>query len=428
MRTLSTHPLWNSRKLARDLRPDFLPNLRLPRHRWFPFKEGFSASLVSYLFRHVIRQEPGKLLDPFLGSGTSLLEGATLGWEGHGIEVNPFLSFVSRVKTEQVYDPDVLTERAKQVLSRVVRTPEFRLPRNTTLVERSGLEKWFFNGSVARRYERLRSSIDQGAHGEKYRRLLRLALIVAMGDVANAKRDGKCWRYKREWHMRRSCGADLDAAFRNHVAEYVADLKRLGSLPAKSLVRQGDSRNLASMKMGSPGARYDAVITSPPYLNSFDYTDIYRPELFLLGSVRSTEDLRRIRLKTVRSHVQVKWPTPPELAHADVMAVSSKLRNAPVWDRRLPDMVDAYFADLDQVVRALSQCVRVGGHVCFVVATSAYAGVVVPVDKILTRIFKSHRIPVIERRVLRKTLGNGHHQNRSHESLREVLLIGRVAR
>ena len=45
---------------------------------------------------------------------------------------------------------------------------------------------------------------------------------------------------------------------------------------------------------------------SPPYLNSFDYSDVYRPELFAAGFVSANSKLRKIRKKTLCSHVQVK--------------------------------------------------------------------------------------------------------------------------
>src|SRR5437899_1184359 len=88
------------RPRASDLdRPDFEPNKLLPRHRWYPFKEGFSAMLVAN-FLADIQRFPGRLFDPFAGSGTSLLEAACWGWDSVGIEVNPFMAFVAGVKID----------------------------------------------------------------------------------------------------------------------------------------------------------------------------------------------------------------------------------------------------------------------------------------------------------------------------------------
>ena len=56
-----------------------------------------------------------------------------------------------------------------------------------------------------------------------------------------------------------------------------------------------------------PDNSLDLIITSPPYLNSRDYTDIYMLELKVLELVNSHEDLRNLRKSTLRSHVQVKY-------------------------------------------------------------------------------------------------------------------------
>ena len=96
--------------------------------------------------------------------------------------------------------------------------------------------------------------------------------------------------------------------------------------------------------------------------------------------------------------------------------------------RRLPAMIEAYFADLSNVLRGLVERVKVGGRISFVVGTSAYDGVVIPVDRILSRIYESHGVEVTERLVLRRTLGNGNHQSRSNRKQREVLLVGTVTK
>src|SRR5687767_10717288 len=77
----------------------FDSNLSLPRHRWYEFKEGFSEQLVSEAINHVaVDPKKVRILDPFVGSGTSLVTAGRLGLQAVGIEVNPFLSFAARAK------------------------------------------------------------------------------------------------------------------------------------------------------------------------------------------------------------------------------------------------------------------------------------------------------------------------------------------
>src|SRR5437016_3038409 len=81
---------------------NFETNRELSRHRWFEFKEGFSAELVRLAVADFgVRSRPA-ILDTFVGSGTSLVEAGRLGLAATGIEVNPFLAFAARAKIAPV--------------------------------------------------------------------------------------------------------------------------------------------------------------------------------------------------------------------------------------------------------------------------------------------------------------------------------------
>jgi len=66
----------------------FQANKSLPFYNWFKYKEGFSVPMVHYFLRALTNQ-PGRLLDPFAGSGTALFASRDLGWEATGIELLP---------------------------------------------------------------------------------------------------------------------------------------------------------------------------------------------------------------------------------------------------------------------------------------------------------------------------------------------------
>ncbi|HEU0037127.1 MAG TPA: hypothetical protein VFQ53_41240 [Kofleriaceae bacterium] len=409
-------------------RPDFEPNFDLPRHRWYPFKEGFSASLVASFLLDYGGGRPGTILDPFAGSGTSIVEAAAWGWRAVGVEVNPFTRFLASVKVENEYRPELVWRHWRRVLDDAVEGDvEWRLPRGSTLVGRKGLDKWLFNPAVARRYEQLRSSIERVVPAGKYRRLLTLGLMAGTVRASNAKRDGKCWRYKTGWRLRRYGSADVDAGFCEVMQTYADDVAAMPRLAGVGEVVLGDSRVWLSERGPSVVGGADVVLTSPPYLNSFDYTDIYRPECFLLGVADTAQDLRKVRLQTLRSHVQVEWPEARPSSIARVHHAVRRVRRGKLWDRRLPAMINAYFVDLEDVVTSCEALLRPNGTLGMVVASSAYSGVVIPVPEILGDIMSARGLDV-ELRELRVTAGNGHHQNRSNKTLVESLVIGRKRR
>lgn len=136
----------------------------------------------------------------------------------------------------------------------------------------------------------------------------------------------------------------------------------------------------------------DLAIFSPPYPNSFDYTDVYNLELWMLGYFRTGIDNRNHRARTLRSHVQTKWPevscteVTPELR-----AVKKALdeRRGELWNRNIPEMVVGYFADLDNVLVSLNGIVREGGLVVIAVGDSQYGGVRIDTAGILAEIGES---------------------------------------
>jgi hypothetical protein len=407
-------------------RPDFEPNFELPRHRWYPFKEGFSASLVANFLMEHGAGRPGVILDPFTGSGTSLLEAAAWGWRGVGVEVNPFMRFLATVKSEREYRPERVWHYWQKVMDDGVASDgSWRLPRSSTLVARPDLDKWLFNRSVARRYEQLRSSIERVIQPGKYRRLLTLGLVAGAVRASNAKRDGKCWRYKTGWRLRRYRSDDVDAGFCEVMQGYADDVAAMPKLAGKAEVVLGDSRVWLQRPARALG-EVDLILTSPPYLNSFDYTDIYRPECFLLGVAESAQDLREMRFRTMRSHVQVDWPEAEPSSVRLVGRIVKRVQSRELWNRKLPSMINAYFVDLEGVVKACEGMLRPNGVLGMVVASSAYSGIVVPVQRILEEIMARCGLGV-EVRDLRSTSGNGHHQNRSGKALVESLVLGRKA-
>ena len=122
-----------------DARPDFSLNGDLPRHGWYRFKEGFSAGLVSAFARDYLPPVAGRLLDPFVGSGTTAVEGARLGHFVDGIETSPFMAFMARVKTRDYSRTNGIEVAALECLRQRQMAEAFILPRDSTLVERKGL-------------------------------------------------------------------------------------------------------------------------------------------------------------------------------------------------------------------------------------------------------------------------------------------------
>lgn len=364
----------------------FDQNLDLPRHRWYEFKEGFSENLICQAVDEVssgLSKKELRLLDPFLGSGTSLVSSGRLGLNATGIEVNPFLAFAAKAKcaTGRWSRPSFQKVLEEVLLKSTHETPS-PLEGVSTFTEKEGLIKWLFNRSVLRGFTSLDIALkDTG----QYHQPLRLALISSLMECCNAIKDGKCLRYSKDWQSQGLNSNDLREVFRTKALTIISDLIEHEFKGSGLKLLEGDSRErLKRIKANT----YDLVVTSPPYLNSFDYSDVYRPELFAGSFTNSNDDLRRVRMQTLRSHIQVNWDPSYEISSSMLPPILAQLkeREDKLWDKRLISMVKAYFSDMADILKECGRVVRPNGQAWIVVSTSAYAGIEIPVDLILADI------------------------------------------
>ena len=67
---------------------NFTESMSTPRHRWFPYKEGFSPSFVQGFLSDYKASTQGTVFDPFSGVGTTAITAATEGYSAVGFDVN----------------------------------------------------------------------------------------------------------------------------------------------------------------------------------------------------------------------------------------------------------------------------------------------------------------------------------------------------
>lgn len=398
----------------------------LARHRWYLIKEGFSPKLVNAALDSLDLKEKDLVLDPFVGCGTVALTAAARGIRAVGIEVNPFLAFVSRTKLKSCR-AECLRSGGTLVLRAMEKHKRWHsaLEGYSTFSPTQGAAKWLFNTQILRIFAAGSAAVSKAEPST--RRFLHLSLVKAAMDNCNAKADGKCLRYKRGWEDLAYDTEDFIGSFESHLEMILTDLDD-APLKCKADVIVADSRK-AIGKIQTP---FRLCITSPPYLNSFDYSDVYRPELFLMGMVQNNQQLRTIRLKAVRSHVQAGWDPPTDSDFGELYSHTiSKLKivEDQLWDARIPSMVQAYFEDMKGILRQLYLRASTGAQMWLVISTSAYGGIEIPVDLILANIATQCGWHLREVGVIRQLRHAGHHwsklpkDQRPNAKLRESVVV-----
>lgn len=399
---------------------------KMPRHRWYFVKEAFSPGLVEQAMEAAHCEKDDVVLDPFCGSGTSLIAAAAKGAITVGCEVNPFLAFVTRTKLSSGGHRS-LKKHTPNVLRALERGQKSTLEGNSTFTASEGKKKWLFNTEIVRSFEG--GWVETENIPLQTRNLMRLALIGAAMDCCNATQDGKCLRYRSNWEDENFSREEFFDCFELRVTRMAEDIKKVPLQPSRARLHRADCR----VRLSSGGIpKFKLCVTSPPYLNSFDYSDIYRPEMFLGKFVNSTTELRAVRLRTIRSHVQASWPLPKEddfgpLYSSSITALHE--RKEALWDQRIPLMVQAYFEDMKNVLTRLKQHAHAKAHLWIVVSTSAYAGIEIPVDLIIADIAGKIGWRLKEIGVIRNLRSSSQHfitvqgENKNPLQLRESVIV-----
>jgi len=354
---------------------------------WRNFKEAFAPELVGQAFEETSRslgRAAVNSLDPFGGSGTTALASQFLGIRPTTIEVNPYLADLIEAKLSS-YDIDQLVSDFGDVMTSRRRDYADPFPgAPPTFVEPGVNGRYIFSRAVASRLASIRNAILR-VRDTANRRLMLVLLGAISLPVSNVLVSGKGRRYRRDWQNRQSDREAVDAAFAEAVIKAIYEIRRYEKRSGKAYqLLRGDARRLTPTD-GS----FDLAVFSPPYPNSFDYTDVYNIELWVCGYLHSSADNRELRLSTLRSHVQIKRAfDAPLLESTTLDQVAEELdRVRPqLWDKDIPDMVSAYFADMKIVLDRLHQALIPGGRAYMVVGDSQYAGVKVPVAQILSEI------------------------------------------
>ena len=356
----------------------------LPRHRWYYYKEGYSPNFVQKAIEYSNISKDDLIIDPFNGSGTTTLTSSLLGYNSIGIEVNPFTSFLSEAKIKNVKVSDL--QKIESDLYRAVdKGAVSPLLKFSTFSQTHNHDKWLFNDSILNSFEggwQLSNSVS----GYNMRKIIRLALISSAMQNGNAKRDGKCLRYRNNWDKNNFNKDSFLESLMLNISNIKSDIIN-APIKVKSKIFKGDCRSIlqSSTEMND----FKLCITSPPYLNTFDYTDIYRPELFLGKFIHSSQELYDLRLKTIRSHVQAKWFNPTLNDFGLLYQQTIKFINENKKDlmhKNIPLMIQAYFEDMYNILKLLKIKAAKDAEIWFVVSNSAYAGLEVPVDLIVSDI------------------------------------------
>ena len=384
-----------SRKLV-----SYQGNKTVPGLRWLKYKEGFSADLVQGLLDATGAKT---FLDPFSGSGTAPLTAGGMGMDATGIEVMPVGNLLARSISVasnglQREELDKAADGFLQALKDDQISPSMGFPHIP-------ITKHAFPEETEKELAKARRHLS-GLTDNHLRTVLTLACVSVLEEISYTRKDGQFLRWDPQSgrdvkpKLHKPTLPSLSDAFGKRVKEIAYDLSALKAKYGGTAPEFVEGSSLYELQ-NLPDERFDAVVTSPPYANRYDYTRTYALELAFMGyDAEKLKELRQTLLSATvenrskreslksgygrvdRASLAIDMADQQPALQEALSALRAEADN--LSNRNVINLVENYFTEMALIVVELARLVSPGGHVFMVNDNVRYHGEEIPVDLILS--------------------------------------------
>lgn len=424
-------------------------------HRWLKYKEGFSEKLVKLILDETIgdcRDNDIKILDPFVGSGTTTLVCKMLGYNSIGIDILPTseVSFHSK-STLFEYDLVELSDLQSELVN-------MNCPSNTVPnVNYISITESAYPLETEKELTFYTQWINESSYSENAKNLVKLSIINSLERISYTTKDGQYLR----WDYRSEKVKQTNKK-RKEKGKPPLQKKDKGDLPTLKQVMCEELGNIIADIQDIQKENYqekkcecnfilnsallelpklesniiNGVITSPPYCNRYDYTRTYALELAYLGY--NTDTIKELRQSLLSCTVENKSKMVQlenyyntlgkkfdfenickiiksnEILDEIILALNTRANNNELNNKGVIKMVEGYFTELTFIFYELFRLCKSGSKVVFVNDNVRYGGEVIPVDYLCTYI--AEKIGFIPEKIytLKQQKGNSSQQMKKY--------------
>lgn len=407
-----------------------------PAHDWYRFVLSFPPHLVRDYAKRFGLNADSRVLDPFCGTGTTLVEAKKLGVPSCGLEAVPLSRFATTTKVDWTPDPDKLQKHAELVTDKALAMlaadgisdePNGSTPaavRLRMLPAASG--KLLLNKSIsALPLHKVLVLLDAiaGENDPRFTGHEKLALARILPTTVGNLRFGPEVGLGVVKHDTAAVSAWFE-----RVREMCVDLRVLRSLPdTQAVALNADARSADEHLVPNS---VDAVITSPPYPNEKDYSRTVRLESVILGYLNDRSDLQAMKKSLVRSNtrgvyrdddddVWVKDDTEVARIAEAIEARREELGKNSGFERTYHRVTKLYFGGMARHLLSLRRVLKPGARLAYVVGDQAsYLRVMIRTGQRLAEIAQrvGYEVESID-------LFRTRHATATREQLREEVLV-----
>ena len=408
-------------------------------HAWYRFVLSFPPHLVRQYLTNFEIGEGDVVLDPFCGTGTTLVECKKNGISAIGIESNAMAALASRVKCNWKLNANEFIEAARSIAAKSngeIEKTLGKIPPFTPKVTKEQINIWGWR------------TLDQDAQGlllsESISPKPLHRALVLHGKIKRAPENlveplqlALAWtlvvhagnlRFGPEVGITKpKDDCDVIGVWLDQCERMARDLHEFSPLcDVRTQVIEADSRDTSELEDRS----ISAVFTSPPYPNEKDYTRTTRLESVILGLIKNKRDLRAMKQGLLRSNTRNVFITDQDDLHvsdvpeiqriaAEIEEKRLKMGKDSGFERMYHRVTKQYFGGMARHLKSLQPKLKPGALLGYVVGDQAsYLQIMIRTGQLLGDIAKRQGYELVDIELFRTRIATA-----TKEQLREEVVV-----
>ncbi len=325
------------------------------------------------------------VLDPFMGSGTTLLESYILGRNSYGVDIHPLARLIAKVKTTPV-SPDHLESLSEQLLGRI-RADDGD---NSDWVPEIPNRDHWFRPEVLRDLATIKKHVWRMRKGDS-QDFFKICFSSIIRKMSNSDADSlipEVTSFRKKLDEQGRTSFDSISKFENTVRNKLIDAEGLWRIskeveeeywsPPVAKIIGNDARDVL---LGD--SHVDLAITSPPYASAVHYVSVHKLEMYWLDLLSDIAKLDGRVVGTSRAYVNEYRPWEPK---TEIPELGTLLKELVEKEKKSAYIVYKYFDDMRKNFIEVNRVLKRNGRYCMVVGENTFRKVRIPTYAILARI------------------------------------------
>lgn len=261
-------------------------------HKYHSYPARFIPQIPRTIYNIFLGSGGSRIFDPFVGCGTTLVEGVLCRHHSGGVDQNPLAILLSQVKTQPL-EIEILLDHwtnLKSHFTSSILKKEQDSPREFIFPKRN-ITKRFTKENI-QIFSLILDYIEQKIVNSEYQNFFKVGLSSTVSTLT----ESKSWRKVNIWK-----------SFSSKISAMIKNMKKFNSKIAEfnngmqNDIKVGDARNLSFI----PEATIDCIVTSPPYVNALDYNRIHQYNMSILGY--DYRSFAKVEIGAHGHHISNRW-------------------------------------------------------------------------------------------------------------------------